>query len=180
MDRVVYLLGLHHCDQRPRPDESGEGLRKRLCAEILTHGIDLVGEEDDPGSRPGRSIAHELAENLGLNYVNLDPDKAEREERGIPSCVDQEVLRQALAAAEMTCEAQQAALCEEERKIAVLREPIWIEKLLGHSESWTAMLFVLGAGHVESFMARLLAEGFRAEVVELDWSRGHPCKPSGC
>ena len=64
MDRAVYLFGLHHCDQRPRLDEPGESLRKRLRTEMLTRGVELVGEEDDPASHLGRSIADELAKDL--------------------------------------------------------------------------------------------------------------------
>lgn len=180
MDRTVYLFGLHHCDQRPRDGEPGDALRERLRAEITLHRIDFIGEEDDPASRSGRSIADELAENLGLNYINVDPDQAERKRRGIPSCIDMDALGHALAAAPATDEAQQAAIDEQRRRIAVLREPVWLERLLALGEPWAAMLFVCGAGHVESFMTKLQIAEFRAEIVEPDWSRGHPCKPGGC
>ena len=113
-----------------------------------------------------------------MKYVNLDPNREERQRRGIPDFLDDAAQERVRSCA--TVEEQQAAYCDELRKLSLLREPLWLEKLLAFGQPWTSMLFVCGSGHIESFMAKLHAAGFSVEVVEPDWSRGHPCKPGGC
>lgn len=180
MSQIVFLFGIHHRDQRPHPTEPRESLRKRLYADILSHEIDLVGEEDDPASCLGRSIADEVAESLALSYVNLDPDRDERKRHGIPEDLDDAGWGRVLSFS--TQVEQQAAYCDELRKLSLLREPVWLEKLSALGEGWTSMLLVCGAGHIASFRAELQAVGFGAVIVEPDWSSDHsrPAKnPTG-
>jgi hypothetical protein len=85
------------------------------------------------------SIARQLADELGIEHRYCDPDTATRAALFIPK--DKEGYPQ--------------------------RERYWLEQLQTFNAFPT--LFIMGAGHFESFRDLLIQSGFEALEIEWDW-----------
>ena len=164
MPEMIYLVGTHHelqhtgaiWKERTAPEiveRARREFQSYLREKVLELSPALVAEElsqDLLTYMNGRSIAGDVAEELGIEHRLCDPGREERERLGIPGRAD-----------DLTGQAREQQF--------EIRERCWLECISDRFDS--AVLFVCGAEHTSGFEARLVEKGWQPKVLEPYWGR---------
>lgn len=161
---MIYLVGTHHelqhtgaiRKERAAPEiveRARREFQSYLREKILELSPALVAEElsqDLLMGMNGRSIAGDVAEELGIEHRLCDPGCEERERLGIPG-----------RANDLTGQAREQQF--------EIRESYWLECISDRFDS--DMLFICGAEHTLRFKALLVENGWRPKMLEPYWGR---------
>jgi hypothetical protein len=168
---MVHLIGTSHKFQVVGTSPNAEFLTYLLGAVTALEATVVAEELSADGERivggpNGRSVASIVAERCAIKHVFCDPDRKEREQLGLKS--DAEIERIAMSAWFATDEDPNAVADRERRKDFPIREGIWLERLRPFLAE-LSIVFVCGAGHIDTFGPRLAAEGVEMAVCCRDW-----------
>ena len=147
---MLYLIGVDHSVQHDGRAGYEDPTFKRLRDEFPTFldgvarsiGATVIAEEsnEDVLSKfeAKKSVAYTVASQMNIKHLFCEPSNFEREQLGIKSTGNPDDFRK--------------------------REDFWLKKLVTLKEE--RILFILGAGHVESFSERAENAGFSVDVAE--------------
>ncbi len=141
------------------------GAAKRLGAKMIA---EEASEEwvNDQGP-DAWSIAQRVAEQMGIRHRFCDPDTDERRSLGLKSGGE---LWDKANAISMRSGCNIVEVWKEEvRNSFPAREGFWLSRLKVRGFKKTTILFVCGAGHVDTFKATLAANGVQASIYCRDW-----------
>ena len=136
---------------------------------------DLIAEEasDEWIAAHGHaaaSVAKEVAEQLRIQHLFCDPDTGQR--RAIGLKVGEELVIHAMALSRETGREWTDIHGEEIEKGFPIREAVWLERLEGRDPNNRSVIFVCGAGHVDTFSGALYARQILASIHCRDWTEG--------
>ncbi|HHC6615580.1 TPA: hypothetical protein ACN311_004899 [Vibrio parahaemolyticus] len=144
----VVIVGTSHTIQR---DMSHSGFKSYIEDLISQFGIKVIAEEIDVDSIPSQ-----LAEKHNLQYINIEPNPAERAALGIPSLnlIEHSIFREF---DDFDSEEAQAE-CERRKQEAYRsREQEWLKRV--ESIQANPILVICGANHFEPFSELLEQSG---------------------
>jgi len=173
---MIYLIGTHHKYQVAGTAPNVEFLAylvetlTKLEATVVAEEMNTDGETVVGGPN-GKSIAAIVAERLAIRHVFCDPDKVERKELGIKSA--EEIEHLAMSAWIATGEDPHLVAARERQKDFPVREGFWLQRLRPHLAEQT-IVFVCGADHIDTFRARLEADGNDVSVYCREWPSSSP------
>ncbi|HUX35552.1 MAG TPA: hypothetical protein VMV71_00800 [Candidatus Paceibacterota bacterium] len=178
---MIYVIKIdHYLEQFPHgdnvPDRVGKlkQLVKKVCKE---KSIKLITEEwcNDAreSSLTGRTYTEDLAKELGVEYLFIDPERSERLALGIK-------IRSDIAKAHNIPYPNRLNTPEENARLEALinetddakgsdkkREEYWLNKIIGHNGIAMSTLLVCGYGHIDSFIALLRSKGYSATEIPI-------------
>jgi hypothetical protein len=167
-----YLEQFPHGDNIPDRVEKLKQLVEKVCKE---KSIKLITEEwcNDAreSSSTGRTYTEDLAKELGIEYIFIDPERSDRFALGIK-------IRSDIAKAHNIPYPNSLNTPEENARLEALinetddakesdrkREEYWLNKIIGHSGIALSTLLICGYGHVDSFFSLLKDKGYQAEKI---------------
>lgn len=136
----VVIVGTSHTIQR---DMSHSGFKSYIEGVISQFGIKVIAEEIDVDSIPSQ-----LAEKYNLQYMNIEPNPAERTALGIPSLNQ---IENSIFMEFDDFDSKEAQVeCERRKQEAYRsREQEWLKRVKSIQDN--PMLVICGANHFESF-----------------------------
>jgi len=168
---MIYIHGINHNTQHRGTgcdSEGASGLEKfveSLCGE---KDISVVAEEfskeacDKNGVKD--SVCHQVANRLQLLPIYCDPNSSERSELGIPSQAELvERAKKELGVRIIMGKESNDYYDRLRAQYDHIKENFWLKELEPYKGK--NVLFICGSGHIDSFTAVLIKDGWEVEAV---------------
>ena len=184
----IYLIGVKH--EYPYEDYSSGSIEFHSFLRRLANDkcVDLMAEELSEEAISLRrealrreavgSVASNVASELRIRHKLCDPDSSQREQLGIKS--GGKIALELALGREGTSDLSDLGPEVEavKRKDWPKREAYWLDRIL--EEDFERCIFILGAGHVETFCRSLDREQVEYEIVAKDWHPSHNPEANAC
>jgi len=169
---MIYIHGINHNTQHRGKGCDSEGASRlekfveSLCGE---KGISVVAEEFSKEaceiSDVKDSVCYQISKRLPpLRHIYCDPISSERSELGIPSQAELvERAKKELGVKIIMGKESNDYVDRLRAQYHPIKENFWLIKLEPHKGK--NVLFICGSGHIDSFTAMLIKDGWEVEAV---------------
>ena len=167
-DMNISLIGLNHCHQLVGHANASKKFRYYLKDHCLKEQPDLIAEELSEDAikqwKARDSVARKIAKTLRVRHLFCDPSIDERKALGIKSW--QEIVQE-LGYGPVLKREQSLEVDKIEKSHWEARERFWLDKLIEQQSDRT--VFLVGADHVDRFVALLAVNGIQTIIINGDW-----------
>jgi hypothetical protein len=164
----ISIIGTNHEHQYCRLGKNSLNFASLLKSVLTNSQFDLVAEELNKDSIDQEnalgSVAKNVADELAISHLFVDPGVIERKELGIVGFkqIVKEVCGGSIVKPELREEVEKRDKAEWD-----IRERVWIDKI--EKSGRKTILFICGFNHVDRFTVLLTAHGIQSGVFERDW-----------
>ena len=156
--KSVFLIGTRHSIQK---DHRREDFKNYIIEAIKKNCITAIAEEIDKDS-----IASKIADEFSKKYKIIEPNKAERENLGIPSLAA--MTHSVSMELDDADPSESIARLEEVKESSYrLREREWLRRINAMNESHILVIF--GSAHYQQFRKLLSESSFTITDLCADW-----------
>jgi hypothetical protein len=170
---MIYVIGVHHQEEQfPHyMNKSAEIAKLKAVIRELhkKQNLALIAEEWSEDIRRYQSVttthSEDVARELGIPHLSCDPDLAERNRLGFKS---REEIANELGFDFhfiMPGTDEERRVNERAEEFDKIREPYWLDQIVGSGYGYKDILLVCGYEHTESFIALAKSKGYEATKV---------------